>query len=229
MQNFENTALHNLPCEPIFWKRYVDDIITSLLTESITPFFDHLKSMNHNIQFTLPYLDVLITRRSDGHLRFSVYRKPTHTNRYLDSESYHPPSHTIATPSTLFHRVINHCSIEQKQEEINTITKSLKMNGYAGNLINNCYRNSVTKNTRNINPIAETYRYISVPTVPYIIGGSERVGKILHAHGIKLGHKPALTLQSELCTVKDKREVMERNGMIYSLNVKITRLNILEK
>ena len=75
---------------------------------------------------TLPYLDLLITRRSDGHFRFSVYRKPTHTNRYLVSESYHPPSDNIATASTLFHRATNHCSIEHKQEEINTIIESLE-------------------------------------------------------------------------------------------------------
>ena len=39
-------------------------------------------------------------------------------------------------------------------------------------------------------------------------------------HRVCAGHKPAHTLRSELCTVKDKREVIDRNGVIYSIKCK---------
>ena len=51
--------------------------------------------------------------------------------------------------------------------------------------------------------------------------------QILHAHGIKLGHKPAYTLRFKLCRVKYKREIMGRNVRVKkTLNVKISRLDI---
>ena len=130
-------------------------------------YIDHLNLINHNIHFTneevnktLLYLDLLISWRSDGHLRFFVYRKPTHTNRYLDSESYHPLSSKIARASNLFHRATNNCGIEHKQEKIYTSKTSLKINGYTDNLINNCYQNNVTKNNNHfkIQTITDIFR-----------------------------------------------------------------------
>ena len=75
----------------------------------------------------------------------------------------------------------------------------------------------MTQNNRNVNTTTENYRYISIP---YIRRASERIGEILHEHGINLGHKQANTLRSELCRVKDKREPMDRNGLIYSIKCK---------
>ena len=37
----------------------------------------------------IPFLDVGISRNPDGSLHYSVYRKPTHTDRYLNQRSFH--------------------------------------------------------------------------------------------------------------------------------------------
>ena len=41
---------------------------------------------------TIPFLDVLLTLQADGSLGHKVYRKPTHTDRYLHYKSFHHPS-----------------------------------------------------------------------------------------------------------------------------------------
>ena len=43
----------------------------------------------------LPFLDVLLQRDLDGSILTMVYRKSTHTNRYLDFASHHPIAYKI--------------------------------------------------------------------------------------------------------------------------------------
>ena len=59
----------------------------------------HLNNVRPSIRFTvevekdgrLPFLDTLLQSREDGSLDITIYRKPTHTDRYLDFHSHHPP------------------------------------------------------------------------------------------------------------------------------------------
>ena len=39
---------------------------------------------------SLPFLDTKVTRLADGKLDITVYRKKTHTDRYLHFDSHHP-------------------------------------------------------------------------------------------------------------------------------------------
>ena len=90
-------ALETAPTRHRLWKRYVDDTFYILRKGSTEELLHHLNGIRPTIKFTveqengtLPFLDTLLRRREDGNLDVSVYRKPTHTDRYLQFESYHP-------------------------------------------------------------------------------------------------------------------------------------------
>ena len=55
----------------------------------------------------LPFLDVLMEMESDGTASTTVYRKPTHTDKYLDFELHHPANHKAAVVTTLFSRTVS--------------------------------------------------------------------------------------------------------------------------
>ena len=58
-------------------------------------------SVEPSIQFTLerekdrhsPFFDLNVCRAEQGNLKTSVYRKPTHANKYLASDSHHSIRH----------------------------------------------------------------------------------------------------------------------------------------
>ncbi|XP_054723405.1 uncharacterized protein LOC129233402 [Uloborus diversus] len=93
MEFFEQKALASTTKKPEIWFRYVDDTfaVWSYGEEDLQLFLQHLNNIHPRFQFTmekesnnqLPFLDVLVTKKEDGTLGHQVYRKPTHTDRYL--------------------------------------------------------------------------------------------------------------------------------------------------
>ena len=86
---------------------------------------------------TLAFLDCLITVNSDGSLssQVYVYRKPTHTDHYLQFGSHHPPgssSYTqVGVVRTLHYRADTIISgTEEIAKEKDHIKSSLKNCGY---------------------------------------------------------------------------------------------------
>ena len=85
MEYFESKALNSTHLLPKLWKRYVDDtnVIWSDGQEELDLFFNHINSQSLTIKFTkeqevdgcLPFLDILISKNSDGSLSHRVFRK----------------------------------------------------------------------------------------------------------------------------------------------------------
>ena len=126
MEEFETKALSTAPNPPTLWKRFVDDTFVVIKKCHQEEFFHHINSLEDTMQFTaentqadgtLPFLDVLVIPQPDGSLSTAVYRKPTHTNQYLQWDSHHSISAKYSVISTLFHRAKEVCSTKQHLEE----------------------------------------------------------------------------------------------------------------
>ena len=100
MEHVEKLAISSFVRKPCFWKQYVDDVCCSVQEYDVNDLLVHLNSIEPSIQFTceveknrhLPYRDILLEHNLDGTISTRVYRKPTHTERYLDFSSHHPPA-----------------------------------------------------------------------------------------------------------------------------------------
>ena len=92
-------------------------------------FLQHINSVDPAIRFTvednkedgsIPFLDTIVKPEADGSLSISVYRKPTHTDQYLQWDSHHHLSARFSVIQTLSHRASTMCSnpeLLQKEEE----------------------------------------------------------------------------------------------------------------
>ena len=124
MDDVEGKALEEYQVPPNYWGWYVDDALAVIKTANIEPFTQHLNTQHTSIQWTseleadgkLPMHDTMTTRMTDGLLNFSVYRKPTHTDQYLQFQSHQPMEHNMSVIRTLTHRADTIISDPQDKE-----------------------------------------------------------------------------------------------------------------
>jgi hypothetical protein len=100
MEHFEKLALDSAQRKPSLWLWYVHDTFVVWLhgPEWLQEFLSHLNNLRPSIQFSMEiesdsviaYFDVLVIREETT-LATKVYRKPTHTDQYLNCNSKHPP------------------------------------------------------------------------------------------------------------------------------------------
>ena len=119
MEDFEMRAINTSPHPPLKWKRFVDDTCVIIKAAQKQSFLNHINSIDQNIQFTaeeprpdgsIPFLDILITPGRDGSLTTSVFRKPTHTDLYMQWDSHHAITLKYSAIGTLHHRANTICS-----------------------------------------------------------------------------------------------------------------------
>ena len=114
MEFVEEKAISTAAHLPRWWYRYADDSHACLQKKYVQDFHDHLNSINPHIQFTkeveenhcISFLDTVTTRVHDR-IQVSVYRKTTHTDKYLDFNSHHPAQHKRSVVNTLLDRAKN--------------------------------------------------------------------------------------------------------------------------
>ena len=121
---FEKTYVFNEGnrFKPVFWKRSRDDIfvIWNQGDFELDCMLWYLNGIEPRTQFTiereenscLPFLDLHIRRQSDG-LITKVYRKETHTQRYLNWRSNHSRNCLLGIIKGLVHRAHYFCDLKE--------------------------------------------------------------------------------------------------------------------
>ena len=175
MEHIEHTALVTFPNPPKLWLRYVDDTFCIIKKEHVVDFHNHINSICNHIQFTmesednqsLHFLDVLVTKNNHT-LHTKIYRKPTHTDRYLHFDSHHPKHQKLSVARTLHDRARTHNTYyADKLQEISKIRSVLQLNGFP---LRHSHPTINTKSKQISN--TKTFQYFS--SIPYIQGISEK-------------------------------------------------------
>ena len=103
-----------LPPPPTLWMRYVDDTFVIQKEEEKKNFLDHINNLGPSTKFTvednqengfIPFLDTLVKPGADNSLFMTFYRKPTHTDQYLQWDCHHELAAKYSVVSSLTHRV----------------------------------------------------------------------------------------------------------------------------
>ena len=114
MKHFEERALSTLTFDkPKIWYRFVDDVFAIVKKLYVNALLQHLNAQHPSIQFTveieqngsLSFMDVRVHRTKNRRLTLDIYRKPTHSGRYLQHSSHQPESVKRSVARALFDRV----------------------------------------------------------------------------------------------------------------------------
>jgi len=201
------------------WFRYVDGTMTKLHEDDIEPFSSHLNTIDKHIQFTseqeedgmIYFLDTCIHVKEDGSTKVTVYRKPTHTDQYLNFNSNHHLDHKRSVVRTLFHRAEKIVTEDKdKKLEIENCKTALRANGYPEWMF------KIPKKKEKPSPEKEGNRSKKVNVgIPYIRGTSETLHRTFKKFGVNMYHKPYNSIKQQLTHVKDKTDKLKKCGVVY--------------
>ena len=120
VEHFESLVIPTSPTLMKWWLRYVDDIHSATRNDQVNKLQEHLKSIDPHIKFAieLPETDgipwvwpgyLTLAKPGPNSIESTVYRKPTHTDRYLDYDSNYPISAKLSAIHILIHRAKQVC------------------------------------------------------------------------------------------------------------------------
>ena len=199
-------------------------------------FLQHINSVDPAIRFTvednkedgsIPFLDTIVKPEADGSLSITMYRKPTHTDQYLQLDSHHHLSAKFSVIHMLSHRAKTVCSKpELLQKEKDHLRKALtkckypkraldkvekRLNKSTSEVIDGA-NNQATTVGQAVTSEVKTKGHI---VISYKQGLCESTKKICGRYGIQTHFKGGSTIKNLLVSPKDKDPMINQSGAIY--------------
>ncbi|XP_050510634.1 uncharacterized protein LOC126887260 [Diabrotica virgifera virgifera] len=229
MEDFENNIISKQNLKPTVWWRYVDDVFSIWPhgSELLDTFLNIINDQEETIKFTmekeynnsLPFLDVLISKKDIGY-ETQVYRKPTHTNRYLNYKSNHNINVKKGIIKSLYDRAKITCSNENSfLAEKQLLTSVLLKNDYPLSFINKelSRLDRMEQNNLERDPTTFTRNNTRKISIPYIKGLSEKLKTIGNKFNISTTFKTTNTLRSILSKTKPNNDQERTKNCIYKI------------
>ena len=158
-------------------------------------FLQHINSVDPAIKFTvednkedgsIPFLDTIVKPEADGTLSITVYRKPTHTDQYLQWDSHYHLSAKFSVIHTLSHRAKTVCNKpELLQQEKDHLRKALTKCKYpkwaldkVDKRLNKSTRQATDGGTTGSQPATNEVKNKGHIVIPYTQGLCESIKKI---------------------------------------------------
>jgi hypothetical protein len=158
MGHFEQGFLETQELKPLFIKRFLDDIffVWTHGPDALKAFLENMNRFNENIKLThtvshdsVNYLDMTISKSTDGSLATALYRKPTDTPAYLDFYSEHPKHTKQGLPFSVAIRIARRCTRnEDKERNLQIMRKDFLAKRYPPPLIDNAIAKARTRGAR---------------------------------------------------------------------------------
>jgi hypothetical protein len=214
MSDLEERLLQNARLKPAVWLRYMDDtfVVWKHGREELDSFLNYLNTIHPSIKFTmevesndrLAFLDVLVYKRDNGTLGHTVYRKPTHTDRYLNADSHHHPAQIASVAHTLVERARRLADPVHLEDELNTVKQALEANGFPRNVIQRAIKGNSNEREPTENESQKSDDSFNFVKLPYVKGITDRISRMLRGSNIRTVFTAENKISSLLQGVKDK-------------------------
>ena len=146
----------------------------------------------------------------------TVYRKPTHNNRYLHFKSNHPPKVKRGVVISLLDRVLNICSEPYVKKELNFIRDILFGNGHPISLINTVIAQRLkmySSEALNPTPVNDSNKPTSTIYLPYVPKITSKLKKVCLKNNLRVVFTSNLSVMNLINSGKDKTPITRLRGV----------------
>lgn len=227
MDEVLDTCISVLDFEIPFIKKYVDDIICAIPSDSVQYTLEVLNSYHPNIQFTIeqetnhsvPFLDTLVIRQ-DQTVKTDWYMKPTASGRYINYHSYHPKKMKFNTIINLKNRIMKVSHPDFINANLEKLYNIAKNNSYPPRLVNKLlYRTPISRQDNHVsqqNEEAVSPKFYK--SFPYHHSLAGKLSSILQKiPGLKVAFKNQKKIANIFTKTKDKTSILQRSNVVYLL------------
>ena len=174
---------------------------------------------------------MLIIPKEDGTFHTTIYRKPTHTDMYLQWDSQHPISSKCSVVGTLHHRARTVCSnsilLQQEEEHLHEALTTCKYPNWALNRIKMKVKSNPKKKniSQNKNTMPKTYQQPYL-VVPYYQGLSESVKRTCGKYGIQVHFKEVVSSKASWWHQKIQTQCLKE--VVSSTNIHVIGWSVMK-
>lgn len=228
MEHLEETTINNLDFDITFFKRYVDDCLTSVPENKINEILTAFNDFHPSLQFTIEteknneinFLDLTLIRNvNENNIKTKWYTKKTWSGRYLNYNSNHPNKQKRSVVIGLTDRAIALTSPEFRPEILKKVKQTLLNNHFPEKLITrivkqriHVFYNKTKKHMAKIKP--QNNKYIALP---YTEGMSEKIKYILAKHNITVCYRAQNLVKSLFSPLKMKIPEKKKSNVVYAI------------